>query len=189
MLPFTQRSHPSDRRRGPVAGRTRRRAFAGQSVVEFALLLPVLLALVGATVDFARLYQGWVNLESATRDAAQYLSTSNTDSLAADYTVPNATADSTNDAKAKYILDTAVGTSFTRSTTATLGTCASPTVTTITSAINTSPSAGGSPSNPVQNVEVLACVPFRTLFAYPWLTTNGNWILRSDRTYTVIVGR
>lgn len=189
MLPSTLREHPIDRRRGPAAARARRRRFAGQSVVEFAILLPVLLALVGTTVDLARLYQGWVNLESATRDAAQYLSTSNTDIYADDYTVPNATANSTNDAKAKYILDTAVGTSFTRSTTATLGSCATPTVTTITGAANTSPGVGGSPSNPVQNAEVLACVPFRTLFAYPFVTTNGNWILRSDRNYTVIVGR
>jgi Flp pilus assembly protein TadG len=162
---------------------------AGQSVVEFAILLPVFLLLVGVTIDFARLYQGWTNLEAATRDAAQYLATSETESTADDYTVPNATADSTNDAKAKFVLDSATGKTFSRSTTATLGSCASPTMTTVTQALDTSAADGGSTAYPVQKAEVLACIPFRTLFAYPLFTINGDWILRSDRTYSVIVGR
>ena len=169
--------------------RAGRHPSVGQSVVEFAILLPILLLLVGVMVDFARLYQGWTNLESATRDAAQYLATSNTDSTDPNYTVPGATADPTNDGKAKYVLDTSTGRSFTRSTTAALGDCSSPTVTTITSAPDTSAASGGSSYFPVQTVEVRACMPFRTLFAYPLFTMNGNWILTSDRTYTVIVGR
>ena len=53
-------------------------ASRGQSVAEFALLLPVLLAFLGMTIDFARVYQAWITLESATRDAAEYAATSGT---------------------------------------------------------------------------------------------------------------
>ena len=83
---------------------------------EFALLLPVLLALVGVTVDFARVYQAWTDLESATRDAAQYLTISNVDTTAVDYTVPDATGNISNDnIKVKPILDSETGANFTRS--------------------------------------------------------------------------
>jgi len=177
---------PDSHRRLAVA---RRRRFAGQSVVEFALLVPVFLALVGMTIDFARIYQGWVNLESATRDAAQYLATSDVDATAADYTVPGATANATNDAKAKFVLDTETGSTFTRSNAATLGACTTPTLTTVTANRDTTASQGGSTAYPLQSAQVLSCAPFRTLFAYPFLTTNGAWILSSDRTYNLIVGR
>jgi hypothetical protein len=35
----------------------------------------------------------------------------------------------------------------------------------------------------------MTCIPFHTLFEYPFLTTNGAWILRSEREITMIVGR
>ena len=66
----------------PATNVTRRRArhSRGQSVAEFALLLPVMLAFLGLTIDFARVFQAWVTLESATRDAAEYAATSGTSS-------------------------------------------------------------------------------------------------------------
>jgi Flp pilus assembly protein TadG len=176
---------PDDERRKLA----RRRRFAGQSIVEFAILLPVFLALVGMTIDFARIYQGWVNLEAATRDAAQYLATSNLAPDNDDYTVPGATANATNDAKAKFVLDTETSSTFTRSNAATLGACSTPTLTTVTGSTDTTASLGGSNAFPLQKAEVLSCMPFTTLFAYPFLTTNGSWILSSDRTYNLIVGR
>jgi Flp pilus assembly protein TadG len=178
-----------------TAGRLVRACFAwrssahGQSLTEFAILLPLFLMLIGVSIDFARVYQGWTNLESATRDAAQYLATSNVDPFADDYTTPSATADATNDAKAKYILDTSTGRSFTRTGSGTLGSCTSPQMTTITQALDTSSAAGATAANPIQTVKVLACMPFRTLFPYPIITVSGNWTLRSERTYTLIVGR
>ena len=48
----------------------------GQSLVEFSIVLPVLLAIVGVVIDASRVYLAWSSLESATRDAAQYLATS-----------------------------------------------------------------------------------------------------------------
>ena len=51
--------------------RSRRAGRRGQSLVEFAIVLPVLLALTGITIDASRVYFQWLDLESATRDAAQ----------------------------------------------------------------------------------------------------------------------
>jgi Flp pilus assembly protein TadG len=53
-------------RRSPRASRR------GQSVVEFALLLPVILILVLTAVDFGRLYSSWVTLNNSARVAANY---------------------------------------------------------------------------------------------------------------------
>lgn len=50
-----------------LRGRKRSR---GQSLVEFALVLPLLLALTLIALDFGRVYLGWVNLQSMTRIAA-----------------------------------------------------------------------------------------------------------------------
>lgn len=44
----------------------------GQSLVEFALVLPILLFLTVIALDFGRIYLGWVNLQSMTRIAANF---------------------------------------------------------------------------------------------------------------------
>jgi PKD repeat protein len=52
-------------------GRDRSR---GQSLVEFALVLPVLLLLTLVAIDFGRVFLGWVNLQQMTRVAAGFAS-------------------------------------------------------------------------------------------------------------------
>jgi PKD repeat protein len=44
----------------------------GQSLVEFALILPLLMLLLLLVVDFGRAYMGWVELNNAARVAANY---------------------------------------------------------------------------------------------------------------------
>ena len=44
----------------------------GQSLVEFALLLPVLLLIVMVGLDFGRVYLGWINVQNMARIAANY---------------------------------------------------------------------------------------------------------------------
>jgi Flp pilus assembly protein TadG len=163
----------------------RRRRPRGQSLVEFAVVLPVMLAIVGVIIDAARLYQVWTSLESATRDAAQYLATSSTDPTAPDYTWPGEDADS----KAAYILSLATGYTVEPALDEdTLTTCDEPRVAT-TYTQDTEEDNGGSVSNPVSTATVTTCLPFRTLFAYPFLATDGAFILRTERTMSVIVGR
>lgn len=51
----------------PLGPRDRSR---GQSLVEFALVVPLILFLTVIALDFGRIYLGWVNLQSMTRIAA-----------------------------------------------------------------------------------------------------------------------
>lgn len=44
----------------------------GQSLVEFAIVLPVVLLILLVTIDVGRLYYGWVNLQNAARIGANY---------------------------------------------------------------------------------------------------------------------
>jgi PKD repeat protein len=50
--------------------RRHRQRTRGQSVVEFALVVPVLLLLMLTAIDFGRVFLGWVNLQQMTRIAA-----------------------------------------------------------------------------------------------------------------------
>jgi PKD repeat protein len=70
---------------------TRRERTRGQSLVEFAITLPIILFLTLIALDFGRVYLGWINLESMSRIAAN---------LAANN--PTAWADNDTSVKAKY---------------------------------------------------------------------------------------
>ncbi len=56
----------------PRASRRSRTLPAGQSVVEFALVLPLMVFVLFAILDFARVYTTLVSVESAAREAADY---------------------------------------------------------------------------------------------------------------------
>jgi Flp pilus assembly protein TadG len=148
----------------------------GQSLVEFGLILPVLLTLTGAAIDVARVYQAYIALEGATRDAAEYVATNGPDS--------GLTALQT----AKKVVCTEMSgiAGFSGSATD----CTSPSVSLPTAySQSTTASAGGSTSYPVGSVTVNATFAFRTLFAYPLFTQNGAWTLSSTRAYSVVQGR
>jgi len=57
-------------RAAPTSSPHRRQS--GQSVVEFALVIPVLLLIVVAVADFGRLYNAAVAVEAAAREAADF---------------------------------------------------------------------------------------------------------------------
>jgi PKD repeat protein len=55
-------------------GRARERA-RGQSIVEFALLFPVVMLILMVGLDFGRIYLGWINLNNTARIAANFAAT------------------------------------------------------------------------------------------------------------------
>jgi Flp pilus assembly protein TadG len=66
----------ADRPKGPP-NRRGRRSSRGQSIVEFALIAPLLLITVFGIIDFAMGLRAWVSLTNATRDGARYGSVGN----------------------------------------------------------------------------------------------------------------
>jgi len=75
---WAPRGPPSDRRavtptdrRAFRAARRRRGSQTGQSLTEFALVVPILLVLFVAIADFGRIFAAAIDLEAATRDAAE----------------------------------------------------------------------------------------------------------------------
>src|SRR5262245_16550399 len=54
----------------PSYPRNRRRP--GQTLVEFALTLPILLLLIFGIIEFGRIFQAWVTVQNAAREAIRY---------------------------------------------------------------------------------------------------------------------
>ncbi len=148
----------------------------GQSLVEFALILPILLTMVGAAIDIARLYQGWITLEGATRDAAEYAATKDSTSSAA-----------LTDAKSIICKQTATLPGFAAPAGQPTN-CTSPSVTVSSFSVSTT-ATGASTTYPIASVTVTATLPFRTFFGYPLFTQNGAWTLSSTQSYSIIQGR
>lgn len=148
----------------------------GQSLVEFALVLPILLTLVGAAVDIARIYGGWVALDGATRDAAEQVATDTT-----------ITSQSAAAAKAQTIvcaqLTNAPGFSAPAGNPTA---CTSPSLTVTWASTTASP---GSTRYPLVTVTVASSLPFRTFFGYPLFTQNGAWTIGSNQSYSILQGR
>src|SRR5262245_20383514 len=57
--------------RAPL-NQARRTASSGQSVVEFALIFPIMVVLLIGVLDFSRVYTTMLNVESAAREAADF---------------------------------------------------------------------------------------------------------------------
>ena len=168
---------PVDQTSATNATRRRARRSRGQSIAEFALLLPVMLAFLGLTIDFARVFQAWITLESATRDAAEYAATNGTD-----------TGDALTKAKQTICLQAQNIPGFRRSTLASpndVNQCLAPTVTVVSWSSSTSGADGASPTYPVVTTTIRATVPFNPLFAYPFVTQNGTWTITSQATFSI----
>jgi Flp pilus assembly protein TadG len=68
---------PAVRRIWLPGKRPANRAERGAQFVELAIVLPILLALIGATAEFGLYYNTYITLEKATRVGARYLSGKN----------------------------------------------------------------------------------------------------------------
>jgi len=56
-----------------------KKKMSAQSMVEFALVLPVLLALIFGIIEFGRLFQAWLSVQNSARFAVRYAVTGNYD--------------------------------------------------------------------------------------------------------------
>ena len=72
-LPGRDSSRPSvPRASKPRAARSTRRRAGGQSLVEFALLVPLLFLLIVNAVNFGGFFYAWITIANAARVGAQY---------------------------------------------------------------------------------------------------------------------
>lgn len=142
-----------------------------------AIILPFLLAFAGGATDMARAYQAWLTIESAARNAAEYVATTSPDAATA-----------LTDARRVVCLESQPAPGFTLgSPPNAITNCASPTVTVPSFTISTS-QTGASAANPIATAQVRVTLPFNTLFFYPFVPHDG-WTLTSDTTYSVVRGR
>jgi Flp pilus assembly protein TadG len=139
----------------------------GQSVAEFAIVLPMLLGLLGVTLDLARVYEANIKLQAATRDAAEYAATS----MAV-----------TTSAEALTSARTVICTQFGRP-----ASCTSPAV--VVSSFSRSTVAPGTSSHPQVTVGLTSSLAFETLFPYPIVADNGALTLSAASTFAVLQGR
>jgi Flp pilus assembly protein TadG len=161
---------------GSMAAATRRRGTRGQSLVEFAIVIPVLLTLVGGALDVARVFQANNVLESAARNAAEKV---------ASYS--KTSADAATDAATVICAETKSIPGYVANASSPGG-CSSPSVT-ITSFTVSTTAPGALALYPVASVVLTATVPFRTLYPYPLFTQNGAWTLRATESYSIAQGR
>jgi Flp pilus assembly protein TadG len=153
---------------------TGRRRARGQAVVEFAILLPVLLGLAGASSDFARIYQKDISLSAATRDAAEFVATNRS------LTITQANAAQA----AADVLNAQLGAgTFTAVSTLT---CDTPQVQATYS--SNSGAAGATYTYPLGTATVTACLPFQTLFRYPFVPSEGL-VIRASARFEVLQNR
>ncbi|MEO8639723.1 MAG: TadE/TadG family type IV pilus assembly protein [Chloroflexota bacterium] len=163
-----------NRTRSRRSGLSRR----GQSLVEMALILPFLLAFAGGATDLARAYQAWLTIESAARNAAEYVATNPADTTAA-----LALAD----AKQVVCQESQDAPGFTPgSPPNAIKNCTSPTTT--VPSFNPATPPYTTAANPIVTVHVRVTLQFDTLFPYPFIP-NGGWTLNSDATYQVVRNR
>jgi len=138
-----------------------------------------MLAFLGLTIDFARVFQAWITVESATRDAAELAATQGT-----------SLTDARTLAQKTVCLQSQDIPGFQRGGSpapADVEQCAAPTVSVV---FDLSPAApGASDEHPIGTATVETRLPFSPLFAYPFITQNGVWTIVARETFSIVQGR
>jgi Flp pilus assembly protein TadG len=142
-----------------------------------ALILPFLIAFAGGATDLARAYQAWMTIESASRNAAEYVATTSADSTAA-----------LADARHVVCQESQTAPGFTQGMPPNaIINCTQPVVTVPSFTISTT-QTGASAANPIATAHVRVTLPFNTLFPYPFVP-HGGWTLTAESTYQLVRGR
>ena len=154
----------------------RRRTSRGQALVEFAIVLPLLAALSGGAIDFARVYQASMTLQSATRNGAEAAATATTTSAAA-----------LTEARRVVCTETQHLPGFTPGAGNSVPTCTAPAVT-VTAFSYSTTAPGATATYPLASATVHSELDFHLLIPWPFLS-GGHWTLRTTQSYSVIQGR
>jgi Flp pilus assembly protein TadG len=148
----------------------------GQALAEFALILPILAALLGGAIDMSRVYEASLTVQSGTRNAAESAASSATDSASA-LTIARGIVCN----EAQHLPGFVPGPG------GNVATCTAPSVT-ITSFSRSSTAPGASAKYPIGSVTVHTSLAFQMLFHWP-LLPNGNWTLEATQSYSVVQNR
>lgn len=154
----------------------RNRTSRGQALVEFAIVLPLLAALSGGAIDFARVYQASMTLQSATRNAAE---------AAATVTTTNSAAQT--EAQRVVCTETQRLPGFVPGAGNSIPTCTAPAVT-VTAFDYSTTAPGATATYPLVSATVRSELDFDLLIPWPFLD-GGHWRLRTTQSYSVIQGR
>ena len=152
-----------------------RRAPRGQALAEFALILPILLGLVGAGIDFARVFQGSMTLQTAARNAAESAAFSSTTLAQAQATARTVVCTESQDLPG-----------FVPGPGGAVATCISPSVTVSYSRSTTAP--GANVKYPLVTATVTTSLDFRLTVPWPMLP-NGTWALGTTQSFSIMQGR
>jgi len=168
---MTIRQRPNSSR--PYSRRSRHPR--GQALAELALVLPILMAMVGGAIDFARAYQASITLQSATRSAAEAAATESTDVASAESAARALVCEASQELPG-----------FVAGPGGSVPECVAPAVTVTFSRSTTAP--GASTKYPLASATVQSSLDFELLIPWPMLP-NGTWDLGSAQSYGVIQGR
>jgi Flp pilus assembly protein TadG len=152
-----------------------RRTSRGQAIAEFALILPLLLGLVGAGIDFARAFAGSITLESATRNAAE----------AAAYEALNL-SEAQGTAREVVCIETQDLPGFVPGGGGDIDSCTNPTVTVTYSRDASAP--GANSRYPLVTATVTTTLDFSMVVPWPFLP-EGSWTLGTTQTFEILQGR
>lgn len=141
-----------------------------------------MLAFVGASLDVARLFQAWITIEAAARDAAEYAATTPTTVDAGGALV---------DARRIVCLQAQGLPGFAAGSgtpPTSIETCASPSVTITSFSVSTT-APGATSKYPIGSATVHVSLPFEPLFAYPFITQNGALTLGTSKSFSIVRNR
>ena len=154
----------------------RSRSRRGQALVEFAILLPLLAAVAGGAIDFARVYQASLALQSATRNGAESAASSTATQSAAQ-------------AEAQRVVCTEAQRlpGFGAGSGGSVPTCTDPEVT-VTAFTYAASGAGFSASYPLVSATVYSEMDFSLLIPWPFIS-DGQWTLSTEQSFSVVQNR
>jgi Flp pilus assembly protein TadG len=152
----------------------------GQSLAEFAIVLPVMLAFLGLALDFSRVFQAWITIESATRDAAELVATDASTATEAQQLAQRAVCLQAQNVPGFQPSSSPAPADVER--------CVAPVVVVVSFDVS-STAPGASTRYPLGIVTIESRMPFRPLLIYPFIGPTGTWTVVSRSTFSIIQGR